>query len=427
MAMQDYPHNRIVEGGLAVSRAGPASSRQDFGNQVTKAAGRTWSTSSILLFFFGTILVFVGAYFIVIRPALLPEDLRYLGASQAQIEIAAPRLAAWLGHVFLVLGGYIAATGILTMALAATAYREHRRTAAIAALLGGAASIGLMTAVNFAIASDFKWVLSGIAALWACSIACYGIEILRGRGARSRTEDDHATGLSGGLLGYERKYSRAVTLDASADEVFAFADDFTRLSSHMGQSSAMMMGSSMQTSFDERRGQAVGSHVRMTGKMLGIELFLDEVVREREPPRHKAWETVGTPRLLIIGGYRLGFDITSIGQRSVLQVFIGYNLPTEPAQRLLGRLFGGLCEMVRQADGGWRGRKLSGAARRVAEGVIRQFHRGSEGRIGEADHETWREPILSAQVRHRVRKSRVHESLLLDGRTDHSAMRYGCA
>ena len=232
--------------------------------------------------------------------------MRYLGASQAQIEIAAPRLAAWLGHVFLVLGGYIAATGILTMALAATAYREHRRTAAIAALLGGAASIGLMTAVNFAIASDFKWVLSGIAALWACSIACYGIEILRGRGARSRTEDHHATGLSGGLLGYERKYSRAVTLDASADEVFAFADDFTRLSSHMGQSSAMMMGSSMQTSFDESRGQAVGSHVRMTGKMLGIELFLDEVVREREPPRHKAWETVGTPRLLIIGGYRLG-------------------------------------------------------------------------------------------------------------------------
>ena len=268
MSMQDHPHNQMVEGGLALSRAGSASSRQVFGNQVTKAAGRTWSMSSILLFLFGTILVVVGAYFIVIRPALLPEDLRYLGASQAQIETAAPRLAAWLGHMFRVLGGYVAATGILTMALAATGYREHRPAAVIAALLGGVISIRLMTAVNFAIASDFKWVLSGIAALWACSIACYGIETSRGRGARSRIEDDHATGLSDALRGYERQYSRAVTFDASAEEVFAFADDFTRLSSHMGQSSAMMMGSSMQTTFDEGRGQAVGSHVRMTGSSL---------------------------------------------------------------------------------------------------------------------------------------------------------------
>ncbi len=174
MSMQDHPHNRMFEGGLAVSRAGAVSSRQDLGNQATKAAGRTWSMSSILLFLFGTILVVVGAYFIVIRPALLPEDLRYLGASQAQIETAAPRLAAWLGHVFRVLGGYIAATGILTMALAATAYRQHRRSAAIAAASAGAVSIGLMSAVNFAIGSDFKWVLSAIAALWACSIVRYG-------------------------------------------------------------------------------------------------------------------------------------------------------------------------------------------------------------------------------------------------------------
>ena len=337
MSMQDHPHNRMFEGGLAVSRAGAVSSRQDLGNQATKAAGRTWSMSSILLFLFGTILVVVGAYFIVIRPALLPEDLRYLGASQAQIETAAPRLAAWLGHVFRVLGGYIAATGILTMALAATAYRQHRRSAAIAAASAGAVSIGLMSAVNFAIGSDFKWVLSAIAALWACSIVRYGFEASRSPGGRSGTS---STELPAALLGYERQYSEIVALDANAEEVFAFADDFTRLSSHMGQSSAMMMGSSMQTSFDEGRGQAVGSHVRMTGRMLGIDLLLDEVVREREAPLHKAWETVGTPRLLVIGGYRLGFDITSIGQRSVLRVFIGYNLPTQPAQRLLGRLFG---------------------------------------------------------------------------------------
>jgi kynureninase len=126
--------------------------------------------------------------------------LRYLGASQAQIETAAPRLAAWLGHVFRVLGGYIAATGILTMALAATAYRQHRRSAAIAAASAGAVSIGLMSAVNFAIGSDFKWVLSAIAALWACSIVRYGFEASRSPGGRSGTS---STELPAALLGYE--------------------------------------------------------------------------------------------------------------------------------------------------------------------------------------------------------------------------------
>jgi hypothetical protein len=35
----------------------------------------------------------------------------------------------------------------------------------------------------------------------------------------------------------------------------------------------------------------------MSGKVVGVDLFLDEVIREREPPRRKVWETVGTPRL----------------------------------------------------------------------------------------------------------------------------------
>jgi hypothetical protein len=340
MSTPDHPDSQTPSAGFLVSPAAHASSRRDPPGEIEKIAGCMWSVSSILLFLFGAVLVFVGGYFIVIRPALLTEDLRYLGASPAQVEAALPHLATWLGYVFRVLGGYIAATGILMMALAATAFRDHRLGAAIAAGVAGALSIGLMTAVNFVIESDFKWVLSGIAALWACSIIRSSIEALRTRASSLPVDQGATAGLSAALRGYERQYFEAVTLDASAEDVFAFADDFTRLSSHMGKSSAMMMGSSMKTSFDEGGGQAIGSHVRMTGRMLGIELFLDEVVREREPPRRKAWETVGTPRLLVIGGYRLGFDIAPIGQRTVLRVFIDYNLPFSFGQRLLGRVFG---------------------------------------------------------------------------------------
>ena len=65
----------------------------------------------------------VGLYFGFLRPALLPEDLRYIGASMAQIQTAAPGLSPWLARVFGVLGGYMIATGLLTVYVAATGFR----------------------------------------------------------------------------------------------------------------------------------------------------------------------------------------------------------------------------------------------------------------------------------------------------------------
>ena len=118
-------------------------------------------------------MVGMGLYFIVLRPALLPEDVRYMGLSALQLEIVRPRFEVWLAQVFRVLGGYVLATGVLTITLAATSFRAHHWGAAIGALIGGAASIGLMAAVNFAINSDFKWAIFSMALLWACSLVLF--------------------------------------------------------------------------------------------------------------------------------------------------------------------------------------------------------------------------------------------------------------
>jgi hypothetical protein len=123
--------------------------------------------------------VCVGLYFLLLRPPLLAEDLRYLGQTAAEMEASVPRLASWLRHVFAVMGGYAVATGLLTIALAATSFRARRRGAMATAAAAGGASIGWMTAVNFAIDSDFKWVLFVIAVSWAGSLVLFGLE---GRG-----------------------------------------------------------------------------------------------------------------------------------------------------------------------------------------------------------------------------------------------------
>lgn len=96
----------------------------------------------------------------------------------------------------------------------------------------------------------------------------------------------------------------------------------------------------MTIDLDDGRGQKVGSRIRLAGKVFGIELSVAEVVTERNPPHRKVWETTGSPRLLVIGHYRMGFELSPRGENSMLRVFIEYELPAGPAARWLGRLFG---------------------------------------------------------------------------------------
>jgi hypothetical protein len=127
---------------------------------------------------------------------------------------------------------------------------------------------------------------------------------------------------------------------AEAAPLFEHLDDPTRLSRHMQERSMAMMGSSMRIETDALGGRAVGSVIRMTGSVLGVRIGLDEAVTEREPPRRKAWATLGEPRLLVIGPYRMGFAIEPADGGSQLTVFIDYALPASRSGRLLGRLLG---------------------------------------------------------------------------------------
>ena len=77
------------------------------------------------------------------------------------------------------MGGYVIATGVLAVTLAATSFRTHHWGAGIGALVGGAASIGWMAVVNFMINSDFKWALLAMALLWAASLAVFWFETSR--------------------------------------------------------------------------------------------------------------------------------------------------------------------------------------------------------------------------------------------------------
>jgi len=139
-----------------------------------------------------------------------------------------------------------------------------------------------------------------------------------------------------------RHYESKAMVAASAERVFAHIDDHARLSAHMSDRKWMMGGGSMTIELDEGGGRQVGSRIRLAGTVLGVALSVIEVVIEHRPPYTKAWETIGTPRLLIVGAYRMGFELTPRGEHSELRVFIDYELPNGFVGHWLGRLLGGV-------------------------------------------------------------------------------------
>jgi hypothetical protein len=136
-----------------------------------------------------------------------------------------------------------------------------------------------------------------------------------------------------------RHYEHSALIPASPDSVFAYVDDQTRLSSHMSRPSWRMGGGRMEIELDSGRGRSVGSHIRLKGRVFGIPLGVNEIVTERNPLRRKVWETTDSPELLVIGHYRMGFEITPSEPGSTLRVFIDYALPDKPPARWLGYLF----------------------------------------------------------------------------------------
>ncbi|MBO1006930.1 MULTISPECIES: hypothetical protein [Acidovorax] len=115
----------------------------------------------------------LGVYFILLRPALLPEDPRFMGTTIETLRAAAPGLEGWLGHVFNVMGGFMVAAGTMTI-LVAWRFLVRRAPGTLLALaIAGASGVALMSATNFLLHSDFRWLLLVPVLLWLAGLVCY--------------------------------------------------------------------------------------------------------------------------------------------------------------------------------------------------------------------------------------------------------------
>ncbi len=123
-------------------------------------------SSAAVLSVCGLILMGIGVSVAFVRPAVLPEDARYLGRTTAQIQSAVPGPARWLKKVFWVMGGDIVTTGVLILYGARTSFLAQSGSANAVLGVAGVTSIGAMTATNCVRGSAFRWMLLGVALLW---------------------------------------------------------------------------------------------------------------------------------------------------------------------------------------------------------------------------------------------------------------------
>jgi len=133
--------------------------------------------STWILMSCGVWLVGLGLYFIFLRPPLLPEDPRFMGTTLEQLQASVPGLARWLNKVFGVMGGFMASTGVLTVFVASVALPARLPSASWAIALSGVLGVALMSATNFALNSNFEWLLLVPALAWLAGLAFF----VRGR------------------------------------------------------------------------------------------------------------------------------------------------------------------------------------------------------------------------------------------------------
>ena len=131
---------------------------------------RTHPLSTWILIACGIWLVSLGLYFIFLRPPLLAEDTRFMGSSPAQIRAAVPGLEGWLQRVFIVMGGFMAGTGLPTVFAACVAMPSRLNGTSWAIATAGALTVALMSAINFDLHSDFRWLLLVPALAWIAGL-----------------------------------------------------------------------------------------------------------------------------------------------------------------------------------------------------------------------------------------------------------------
>ncbi|MVT27053.1 hypothetical protein GNZ21_11925 [Nesterenkonia alkaliphila] len=103
-----------------------------------------------------------GLYFMVLRPPLLPEDIRFSGIDTSTLP---PAFLDWLGVVFPTWGGFITGFGIVLLGIGLYLLSGRILWLYLGTAAGILVAFGRFVYSNIVISSDFLWFITGLFAL----------------------------------------------------------------------------------------------------------------------------------------------------------------------------------------------------------------------------------------------------------------------
>lgn len=122
--------------------------------------------SGILLLVLGLLTMGTAVFFLVLRPALLPEDIRHTGIDPGTLP---PAFLEWLGTVFRTWGGFIAGFGVLLLGIGGFLLSGRARCLYWATAIGAVVAFGRFLFSNILLDSDFLWFIAALFALAAAT------------------------------------------------------------------------------------------------------------------------------------------------------------------------------------------------------------------------------------------------------------------
>jgi hypothetical protein len=124
--------------------------------------------AAALLLLLATATIGTGAYLLVVRPVMLPEDVRFTGVKP---ELLPPAMREWLALVIRTWGGFVVGFGISLAGVAGYLLTSRRAVLSWSVAVGILVAFGRFLASNVRLHSDFLWFVGGLLALAAVTTA----------------------------------------------------------------------------------------------------------------------------------------------------------------------------------------------------------------------------------------------------------------
>jgi hypothetical protein len=129
--------------------------------------------SSLAVLVLALLTIALGFYMAVLRPPLLPEDVRFLGVDPSSL----PRsLLRWLSVVFATWGAFITAFGVVLFGVASALRTARTNVLRWATALALVIAFGRFLWSNLVLRSDFLWL---IALIFLVSLAAAIVLVVR--------------------------------------------------------------------------------------------------------------------------------------------------------------------------------------------------------------------------------------------------------